>query len=297
MTVYVDEIFLVNLIMDWLILWITGNFAQIGTHYWRIGLAAALGAGYAVAVLFPLPSWIVTLPVKLGWSLCMLLVAYPFLNWKNYLKLIVYFYFISFVLGGASIAVMYILGEPFIPAGSGILMVEINFRLFWLAIAALLVVLAVSGLRSCLRQDLIAIQQIVQVTIYLGNRKISVSLLVDNGHSLVDPLSGLAVIIVEQQAMLSLFSESIQKLLETSEYTDSERLLLLAEQSGMLGRWRLIPYQAVGQQGLLLGIRPDNIVIEYHGKTIEYQQHVVALSSQPISSFHTYQGLFPPTLL
>ena len=292
---YVDEIFLVNLIMDWLILWAVGNLAQTDTRSWRTGLAAMLGACYAVLVL--LNRFMAALPVKLGWSLLMIAVAYPVINWRNYLKHTVYFYLISFVLGGASVAVMYVLGEPSAPAGSGIAMVQIDFQLFWLAIAAFLTGTAVCGLRGRLRQDLTAVQQMIPVTIQLNGQHCAVRLLVDSGHSVTDPLSGQAVLIVEQQALLSLFPTSLQHLLEAPGYTESERLLLLASQSGMTGRWRLIPYRAVGQQSMLLGFRPDAVVVEQGAVRQSWRQIIVALSPQTFSACHTYQGLFPPTLL
>ena len=47
MTVYLDEVFLVNLVMDWLILWAVGNFAQCHASNWRLMLAISQPGGLA----------------------------------------------------------------------------------------------------------------------------------------------------------------------------------------------------------------------------------------------------------
>ncbi len=97
MTVYLDEVFAVNLCMDWLILWATGTLAQSGAKRWRLGMAAFLGALYSIVIFFALGS----LP---GYFACedtllfllMIVVAFPFVSWRNYLKNVIYLYLISF---------------------------------------------------------------------------------------------------------------------------------------------------------------------------------------------------------
>lgn len=297
MTVYLDEVFAVNLIMDWLILWLAGNLAQCGAGRWRLRAAALLGAVYSVAVFFPWGVWLTLLPIKIGWSLLMLVVAYSFVNWRNYLKLVIYFYFVSFVLGGASVAAMYLFGEQSIQTWSGVALVEIDFQLFWLVIAAGMVSAAVWYLRNRLRQDLSAPQQIVTGWVQLGEQVISLQLLVDSGHSLTDPLSGKSVVVAEQRILLPLFSEAVQKILGQQLENGADILLLMAEQSNMAGRWRLIPFQTVGQQGLLLGFRPDSMILQYGTVKRTCHNIIVAMSSQQFSSHETYQGLVPPDLL
>lgn len=296
MTVYLDEVFAVNLCMDWLILWATGNLAQSSGKRWRLGMAALLGALYSIVIFLPWGFYLAVLPVKVLCSLLMIVVAFPFVSWRNYLKNVIYLYLISFVLGGASLGVMYLFGQQFVETWNGIALVQIDFQFFWLAMAVGLVLTTTFFLRQHLRRDLSAAPCIVTAQIFLGERQVSLRLLADTGNSLTDPLTAQSVIVAEQASLLPLFAPAFAQQL-TQTISGSAQLLLAAEQSEMPGRWRLIPYRAVGQQGMLLGFRPDCIILQ-HGKTCKhYSNVIVALSEQKFSAYETYQGLVQPELL
>ena len=95
---------------------------------------------------------------------------------------------------------------------------------------------------------------------------------------------------------LPLFSPLFaQQLAQTA--SGSAQLLLAAQQSEMPSRWRLIPYRAVGQQGMLLGFRPDWVILQHGKEYRRYSNVIVALSEQKFSAYETYQGLVPPELL
>ena len=296
MTVYIDEVFMVNLIMDWLVLWTTARMLSVAGNWRRLGSAAIFGAVYSILFFFPGFVWLAAMPGKIICSLFMVWIGFGFSCWQNYLKCIVYLYFVSFVLGGASIAAMYLFGQQFIQTWNGIALVQIDFQLFWLVIAALMVLGAGFLLRQQLRRDISAMPAILKAQIFLGDRNITISLLVDTGNCLVDPLSARPVIVAEQNAMLSLFPENFCQLLQQT-VGGAELLLLSAQQTELAGRLRLIPYRAVGQQGLLLGIRPDTIILQYGAKQIQHTNIIVALSNQKFSPYGTYQGLVQPELL
>ena len=130
----------------------------------------------------------------------------------------------------------------------------------------------------------------------MAEKQVSLLLLVDTGNSLVDPLTAQPVIVAEQEHLLPLFSPFFaQQLTQTA--SGSAQLLLAAQQSEMPGRWRLIPYRAVGQQGMLLGFRPDWVILQHGKEYRRYSNVIVALSEQKFSAYETYQGLVPPELL
>lgn len=296
MTVYLDEIFAVNLAMDWLILWAVGNLAQCSTEKWRLGLAALLGAVYSVLLLLVPDGWCARLPVKIGWSVLMLRTAYKG-SWRSHVKMISYFYLVSFAFGGASMGAMYLFSQPIAPAWSGIALVEMDFQLFWLAFGTGLTVFAVYALRSRLRQDMAAAQTIIAASVQFQDKTVMLRLLADSGHSLTDPLTGKSVLVAEHKKILPLFSEAVQKELIDKEAISPEMFVELAQQPDMLGRWRMIPYQAVGQQGLLAGFRPDCVLLQNGEKSKLLSNVIIALAVQRFSADEAYQGLVPLDLL
>lgn len=296
MTVYLDEVFVVNLVMDWLILWAVGNLAQCHASNWRLMLAAVLGAGYSVLLLFFPEGELTMLPVKLGWSVLMLRLAYTG-SWRRHIKLLSYFYLVSFVLGGASIGTMYLFRQPVMEAWSGIVLVEMDFQLFWLAFGAGLTFLFVYILRGRLRQDIAAVQNIITARVQFQEKTVTLQLLADTGHSLTDPLTGKSILIAEHRRIIPLFSKNIQKALEDRKTISPDFLLELARESDMAGRLRIIPYQAVGQQGLLAGFRPDYVYLRYGEKEQILRDITIALVGQQFSADEAYQGLVPLDLL
>lgn len=297
MTVYLDEVFAVNLIMDWLILWATGNLAQCEGKRWRLSVAALIGACYSIAVFFSMGKWLTMLPVKIGCSLFMLIVAFSTVSWRRFFKLLIYFYLISFLLSGASLAAFYLFGQQSIQTWNGLAMVEVDFQLFWLFVGVVFTGAAVYCVRGYVRRDITVPQKIVTCGIQLGEQVVAVQFLVDSGHCLTDPISGNSVVIVEQDILLPLFSDAIQKCLQQTDITVSDQFIVLGQQQHMAGRWRLIPYRVVGHQGLLLGFRPDAILLQDSKKQRHCKNNLVALSPQKLSASGTYQGLIPPELL
>lgn len=295
MTVYIDEVFLVNLIMDWLILWSVGYMGQARASRARLAAGAALGACYSVAIFSPWGALLAALPVKLGCSLLMLRATFPFTGWRNFLKQTAYFYLISFVLGGAALAVPYLLERRAVRVWNGIALTQVDFRLFWLALAAGLAGLAVFLLRQHLRRDLSAPPLILTARVVSGGRQASLRLLVDTGNSLTDPLSGWPVIVAEQEALLELWPEPLQTLLR--EARSADQIFLAAAETELAGRLRLIPYRTVGRQGYLLGFRPDAVILYGRGGGQSCGNVLVAMSEQKFSAYGTYQGLLPPELL
>ncbi len=297
MTVYLDEVFAVNLVMDWLILWAVGNLAQCCAVKWRLGLAALLGAGYSVLILLCPAGWLSILPVKIGWSVLMLKTAYTGGSWHSQVKLVSYFYLVSFAFGGASMGAMYLFSQPIMPAWSGIALIEMDFQLFWLAFGAGLTVMAVYALRSRLRQDIAAVQTIITAQVQFQEKTVMLRLLADTGHNLTDPLTGKSVLIAEHRKMLPLFSENVQEQLVKVQAMSPDLLIELSREPDMAGRWRIIPYQAVGQQGLLPGFRPDCVYLQTGKNEQLLRNTIIALSGQRFSADEAYQGLVPLDLL
>jgi hypothetical protein len=107
--VYADLVFGVNLVMDWLVLWIAGRLTgRPGERLW-LAAAAVLGAFYALAAaLWPYSIF------AAGWlkplAGCLLAaVAYRPKHWLGFWRYCGAFYLVSFALGGAAFGLWYLL--------------------------------------------------------------------------------------------------------------------------------------------------------------------------------------------
>ena len=115
--VYIDIILLVNLVMDFLILWAAGKLAGIEIRYGRILTASILGAIYSAGCIFSNLSLWYDFPVKIIISAIIVILAYWPDTGRLFLKAWAYFYGVSFAMAGAVLGFHTCLG---LSVGNGI---------------------------------------------------------------------------------------------------------------------------------------------------------------------------------
>ena len=119
--VYADITFLVNFLMDFIILWVTVRLTGVPVSYMRIAVAAGVGGIYAVGYLFPELSLVYSLPLKVLLSVFLVIMAVLPRTWRDLLKSIG-FYGINFLVAGASIGFSYLVQSSY----------QVNFSYWWL---------------------------------------------------------------------------------------------------------------------------------------------------------------------
>lgn len=83
MTVYIDELFIVNFILDYLLLWGAGLISGKRLKRWRIALGAVLGGVYALVCAVCSVKAVFWLPVKVGVGIAMCFLAYGRRSWRT----------------------------------------------------------------------------------------------------------------------------------------------------------------------------------------------------------------------
>lgn len=102
-TVYVDMLFLVNFLLDFIVLWATARLAQIRVSPWRLAGGACMGALYSVLVLLPSLERLSTFELKFLVSLVMLLSVFAPVSWKKFGQALLLFLSRSFYYGRSGI--------------------------------------------------------------------------------------------------------------------------------------------------------------------------------------------------
>lgn len=117
----------------------------------------------------------------------------------------------------------------------------------------------------------------VRVQIAHGGKQVSLTALKDTGNTLIDPISGCRVLVVDSSVAWTLLGLSEQALSNPLETLATQRVPGL----------RLIPYHTVGQPaGMLLAIRPERILLD--GEAVE---QVVAFSPHKLGNGQAFQAL------
>lgn len=298
---YLDVLFLVNFTMDFVLIWATAKFTGFNTSFKKALLAASIGALYSITIYFPaLHTSFSSLLIKIIFSIVMIYIAFYPLSLRKMMQALAYFYFIVFAAGGAMLAAVYLFKtEQTIQAiltGRFSILEPLRYNWLFAAIIAAIVV-GRYGTRF-IRQNFLKNNSYVPVIICIGDEKIALNTLVDTGNQLYDPISSKPVMIAELEALKSIIPEITYKELKKNNEFDINSTITCLSETNLASRLHVIPFNSIGEQkGMLLGIRPDSIIIEHDHKTIMIREIIVGIYNFRLSSKGKYNGLLHPELM
>ncbi len=274
-TVYADILFLINFIINIVLLKISSLFMKSPTSGLRMAAASSLGAVYAVCMFFPDISFLYIFPFKLLVSVIMIRIITPKAGIIKTVKFTAVFYMVSFTFAGVLLAMIYVGGMSSPVMHNGIFYFDISVTNLLTASA---VSYAVIWLSSAIfkRNKTLGIKIL---KIVLSDKICEVSALSDTGNLLTDPISNTPVVIAEKSHLLSLFPHGLPDI-ENAHGTDF--------------KIRIIPYSSLGnEEGVLVGFIPDELSID--GQKIK--NVIVAISPHTLSKSNEYNALFNPNIL
>lgn len=270
MVVYIDQAFLVNSVLDYLLLELCGTVTLCPVRRRRVVLGAVLGGLYGVASLVPGLGFLGSLPwaVVFGGLMCLLAFG-PQRGLPRQLGVLL-------VLGAAFSGLVSLLtaafsapgallgGRVYYPVGLGVLLLTGG-------VSYALIAWAMTRLRH-------GGGDVVEVVLCHEGRTLHLSALRDTGNTLRDPLSGCPVLVADWDILAKL-APGAKDLTEPLEALEPLKALHLHP--------RLIPYKTVGvSQGLLLAVRPQEVYVAGKKETM-----LLALSPVPIADGGGYQAL------
>ena len=276
-TLYVDALFVLNLAVNYLLLLATAKISAIHISRLKIAGGALLGALYAVLAFFPQFGFLLLAPMRLVSGISMVLVAFG--AKRRFLRICLIFFAVSAAFGGLIFAMSLLSGSPSAP---GHLYIPINPQV--LVISFLLCYFLMSLVFSRLGRDVGS--RLLEISITRRGKTISCKGLLDTGHTLSDPMTGAAVLVIETDTVLSLFSDQAVSCLKNA-HTPIDCIQHL-EKTSDKGSLYLIPYTSVGvSSSFLLAFRPD--ILRIDGK--ETRGISVALSPTQVSDGGRYAAL------
>ncbi len=246
MVVYLDVLFSVNALMDYITLLAAARLGGVRAKRSRLMLAALAGGCYAVlAALWPALAF-VPLRVLAGVGVC----AAAFWGRDAFGRLCALYMVVAASFAGLAAALGHAAGRQLL-YGAGYYF-AVPFRILLLAAAA---GYAVSGV--LLRGDALhgpLRREVEHLTIRFDGREREVRVLHDTGNGLCEPVSGKPVVVLERKVAAFLLGGALP------DSTKDAASLLAALPPGLARRCGLVPYRAVGPEGgLLLYFRPDSV--------------------------------------
>ena len=254
---YADLYFLLNLLTDYLLCLSAGRLCALRLRRRRYLLAALFGAGYALALLFPLSPVLAAPAARLGAGLLMGLIAFG--AEARPLPCVLCLLGVSAAFGGALFALSELSG------GS----LRLSPRLL---LSSFLAIYGFLKLLSRFRSRHLGSPR-AEIRLRFLGRETCFSALVDSGNAARDPATGLALLIASPAVLAPLFG-ALAPLLE--ELGPVELLEALSRDALCAGKLRLVPFRSLGGGGLLPVFRPEALWVD--GKRRE--DLLVALSRE-----------------
>ena len=256
--VYIDSLFLLNLIVDYLLLLGAARLSGAVLCRPRMALGAVLGAAYACAVFLPGLGFLTHPAVELSIAVAMALIAYG--GGQRLLRS-----FLAF------------LGARGVGLERGVLSPHVDLGVLLLASAGCYAAASFVFRRSAGHGT----RELVEAVLTLEGRQVTVTALLDTGNTLTDPATGQGVMVVEGEKAAPLLDHPLGE----AQLRDPVGTLARMEESR---RFRLLPYQAVGVEcGLLLAVRLDMAKVGER----EYRGVLAALSPTRLSDGGAYSAL------
>ncbi len=291
MVIYLDVVFLENIIMNYIIIYATGIVVKSEIKQWRILIASSIGAIYTIAM------YISTIPIysnfimKLILSLVIIYVAFIPKNIKKTLKILLIFYLVSFVFGGCIFALMYIITPKLAKIKNGVFVGTYPIKIALIGGIISFVIIQISF--KMVKNKISKKDVIYNIEIIINNKKTEVKALLDTGNLLKEPITGMPVIIVEHKSLNKIVPTEILNNLNKIIGGDTYELLENEEFSKIISRFRMIPFSSLGKQnGLLLGLKADSINIILDEKTEKINNVIIGIYDKSFTKNGMYSAIF-----
>jgi len=296
--IYLDVLLLENLVINYLILYVTAKFSHLKVSTLRLFAGSIVGALYvAFIILQPGIMIYYTTLAKILLSIFIIAVTFSPRKVLPFIKTLVMFYISTFIFAGAALAflsfnqqggfvrngIVYVFGQS-----------KWSLLVFSLATVGLIIKIFMEVIQSKITKE----RLLIPVKIVFDNRMIDLSALIDTGNSLKDPLTNIPVMIVEFKALQELLPIEIKSIFENSQEEDLNFITEAISTSKWFSRFRLIPFSSLGKEnGMLIGFKPDFIEIGEEGEKRDIKNVIVGIYNRSLSRNEKYKALLGPELV
>ena len=289
MTIYIDVVFLENLVMNSIILVASGIILKKKMKWIRIILASSLGAIYTIIGYISVLEIYSNLILKVILSILIIYIAFNPQTVKQLWKDLLIFYLTSFVFGGVAFALIYVVKPQDILMKNGLFLGTYPLKTVLLAaIVAFIIIIAAFAIvkTKFSKKDMFC-----DVEVELNNKIIKTRAMIDTGNLLKEPITNTPVIVVEH----TLLYECVPKeILDNLESILGGELVKIPEKvrNEYISKLKLIPFASLGKQnGMLVGIKANSLKIIQDDQEKENKNVIIGIYNKSLTKRGEYRAL------
>lgn len=293
--IYIDVVWLVNFVMDGVLLLTTCWILHRRVRPWRLVAGAFIGACYALMLFFPSLAVLTGFVGKAVMTLLMVNVGIIRRTWIDLVRVCLVFFGVSFVFAGAAIGLHFALPEVTLSkvatVGGNEIAVQTSMESLVLLVCIPLCIALLQYIVRHMRKASMRAGLTFIVRVKFGDFRLECIGLVDSGNQLRDPIRRRPVNFIDADVLLPMLPQK----LADSILQGTDPVLALGDmtQDEMRSKFTLVPYRgAGGVSQLAIAIAPDSVILERAG--MEYQVStpcLFAIHPTQLSVDRTFQAL------
>ncbi|HWP50296.1 MAG TPA: sigma-E processing peptidase SpoIIGA [Clostridia bacterium] len=277
--IYVDVLLVINFMVNFILLRITALFIRRQPVFWRLCLAAVLGAFGALIIFVPVYNRAVLLGFKLLLTVVMSVAAFGCKSAKRLLLSVFCLFTVSLLTSGLLLLVTVTMRPRGVLVSKGAVYFDIGAAaLIGCCIAAYFIAGGLVGLlaRGSPKGAL------CEITVLHAGAVSVFPALIDTGSALVEPFSHCPVIVCEERALGS----AMPQVLKNFSLTETPAQGL-----------RLVPYKTLNSSGLLPAFMPDTLLVRLQGEDARKAGDCyIAVLNRPLGS-DDYRAVCNPQMI
>lgn len=291
MTIYVDVLFLENIAINFLILAVTGYISKLKASSAKLLFGSLIGAIYVLAAFLPEMETFFTITAKILLSFVMVAVTFWPERIKDFLRLILFFYLVSFVFGGAVFGLYYFFNQGGGVTNNGIYEIS-GFPINTLLVSIIFAYIVIRICWDIIKTKAIHENLMVSLSIEFENKKVMLDALIDTGNSLKEPISNIPVVVVEFEAVKDILPQEVKMIFLNESEANLDLVVEEISKTDWASRFRLIPFNSLGKSnGMLIGFRPDRVEIELQNEIKGFEEVIIGIYNRVLSRDESYKAL------
>ena len=284
-TIYIDIVFLENLIMNSIIIYATSIILKLKPKMIRVVISSAIGSVYAII------TYITELPIytsiisKIILAIVIVYVAFNPQNVKIMWKQVLIFYLTSFVFGGVALYLIYFIKPQEVFIKNGIFVGEYVLKVIFLGAIMAFIIIKISI--KFIKTKINAKDMFCKIKIKLNGKEVETKAMIDTGNLAKEPITNTPVVIVESSLLEKVLPEEILNSIDN---------ILAGNLEGVnkeyISRLRCIPFSSLGKQnGMLLGVKADEIIVEKEEENKISKNVIIGVYEKSLTKRGEYRAL------
>lgn len=289
MTIYIDIIIVENLIMNYIILYVTALISKSKISYIRIFLASLLGAIYVIVQYVIKINAYTNIIIKLILAISIMYIAFNPQHIKKMCRQLILFYLTTFTFGGVATYLINVLNPQKIMMKNGMYVGTYVLKVIFIGAILGTIILVISFRLS--KNKITKKDMLCKIKIKLNGKEIILNAMVDTGNMLKEPITGNPVVVVEKVALYDLMPKEILNNIESILGGDFERIPDNIKNE-YISRLKIIPFSSLGKQnGMLIGIKPEKLKVINEQSEEEKNSAIIGIYNKSLTKQGEYNAL------